>query len=1751
MSNITLWVESLGWMLIHSLWLVAFIVGVAGLTLRLLRQRSAHVRYVVGCLALLFSLAIMPATLVYLIASYPEVRSATTVVPPDTSDRVAHPKREPDPVADLETPWVTKPGVEIVAPPVATAETIQPDEKLSPRRPVAFPGEQRSFSMTSDSIRPHLIWLVGTWTLGVLVLSLRPLIGWWYIRRLRRSGLTNVSDEIRQTVAGLAQRLRIQKLVSVFQSTLVEVPCVIGAWRPVILLPAAVLTGLTTDQLEAVLAHELAHIRRHDFVMNIIQTLVETLLFYHPAIWWLSSRIRQEREHCCDDQAVELLGDIAGYATMLLSVERLRGKILPTTVAAGGGSLVERIRRLTNSPAVESRSPAMSLIVLATVLAIAGSWTWSSAQTTQTESDEIRSNSVQTQEPRDAGPAVEQPVKDITSRPKPGSWPQWGGSSLRNHVALGRLPLDWSVEKRTNLVWKTTLGTNTYSSPVIADGKVLIGTNNGSGLDPRHPRQIDLSCLICFDQQTGQMLWQYASKKLPAGRVHDWPQIGLCSSPCVDGDRVWFISNRCEVVCLDLNGFRDQENDGPINDEAATTELDADVVWKFDMFEKLGIRPLHQSVSCITKIDDVLLLNTSNGPDESYVKIPAPDAPSFLALNANTGDVIWKHTSVPDAVGIGGSGCSNVGASPAAATIDGVTQAIFTGREGWVYGFDFADLKRGQTNVLWSFDCNPKTSKYNVGGTSRRNTILSTPVIWENRVYIATGRNPEMGEGPADLWCIDPSRRGDLSSELVFNKSFENGAKPIPHKYNPACDLQAGDFVQPNANSGAVWHLESHDRNGNGKIVFEETFHRTIGTPAIEDGLLFVADLSGVLHCIDARTGKVHWAHDLFSAAWGSCLIANGHVLICNEDGDLKIFKASPKMEIVKTENFGSQVYSTPVVVDETLYVASHLALFAFRTPKPIAATPQDFEDQSKDSTTATSLVLLNSLDKPVGGTVHVGNVGYTSDLQKLLSWGTNRQGDIELTGLAAGKHTLVADASTDAPTIFQIELPAEIQPIRQRLNPRVELKSVNGIDPLEIRTKLNTRNGQIIIDVEFTNKTDQPISLPLLSMVNFHALVDFSLRVFIPNKLVADDTTIPPHRTRTIPLNWTRIVKEGVWTSRNLEAIDEPWPVKPAGDGLQYFRLDVGHIGTLPLALPKPELVLERPEVANIDPAPITQPVTREFPLGNFGGIPQRGSYPAPMSQEARPTADNTTPWIDAEYFLQYRIRIANNGPGYQGKAASPLLLLDIRNTGKLELALEKVQSRHEVLVDQVNYFRDDQPWGGIDPIDESGVCIPFLLTSDWKSRSSKGEAGLSLQAGSHAVAIQIRLHETRRNETGRNADGESIIEPRGGRVLLTRPFNIEIHDPETDQTRAIALENIRRELVVFPRFFAPKVSANLQQLVRTTQPESGDFLLKSLGPGNMTAPDPASFIIAQTWDDLSRAQREQYLKSSMIHFAELRPTYPQGVNAGIAVGPRFTSDYAGLPTGKPEMKSKTVTTHFLDGQQVGKPMTYALHTSISHWFRTGSLLLGKHSIRVVTEYEFQRESESYTGKFETERTFEIVANGPDSLLAPSDPVVDKFVHRSIEIVEASATTNWGGRGWQPQIRWNSNDSLKRGSLHTPSWKVTQPLPVDLCFRSELRLEEADKSIPGSEIVVPAGQILGFYFRPINSDSYQILKNHADAEGFVKTRLILTPSQGVALSDSRIKHYFGGPITSDVVRVRVDRDEIGREFEDSPGNKP
>jgi Antirepressor regulating drug resistance, predicted signal transduction N-terminal membrane component len=221
-----------------------------------------------------------------------------------------------------------------------------------------------------------LPWLVSIWLAGVLVLSLRVLGGWVMAQRLKNWKTTPATIKWQQTVELLARRLKVSRTVRLCESVVAEVPTVVGWLRPVILVPVSAFTGLSPQQIEALLSHELAHIRRHDYLINLLQTAIETLLFYHPAVWWVSKQIRTEREHCCDDLAVATCGNVLTYARALAELEQLRGhKALPELAVAadGGGSLLGRIQRLIGAPASpHQRSSAWiaSLVAIATIFSI-------------------------------------------------------------------------------------------------------------------------------------------------------------------------------------------------------------------------------------------------------------------------------------------------------------------------------------------------------------------------------------------------------------------------------------------------------------------------------------------------------------------------------------------------------------------------------------------------------------------------------------------------------------------------------------------------------------------------------------------------------------------------------------------------------------------------------------------------------------------------------------------------------------------------------------------------------------------------------------------------------------------------------------------------------------------------------------------------------------------------------------------------------------------------------------------------------------------------------------------------------------------------------------------------------------------------------------------------------------------------------------------------------------------------------------
>jgi bla regulator protein blaR1 len=385
-------VSAVGVTLIHFLWQGALIAALLGGVNLALRRASANLRYAAGCGALLLMLAAPIVTFVRAMNTLPAVapvESALVVVPATLSTPVPEapaPPADPAPRKAQSfprtpvTPATPATPDPLPAPQVSDLDRESAGGSSSPASILLGFGRRAAGAIPGWLASPPsrwLGWLVALWSLGVGVLSLRLLGGWVVTQRLRHAALTEVPEAIQQTLARLAARLHVHRAVRIGHSLLVEVPTVVGWLKPAILLPASTLAGLTPQQLEAVLAHELAHIRRHDYLVNLFQTVVETLLFYHPAVWWVSRQVRDERENCCDDVAVAACGDALLYARALCELEELRAATPRLAMAANGGSLVERIRRVLGARPARSASPsrwvagafAMSTVLMLVMIA--------------------------------------------------------------------------------------------------------------------------------------------------------------------------------------------------------------------------------------------------------------------------------------------------------------------------------------------------------------------------------------------------------------------------------------------------------------------------------------------------------------------------------------------------------------------------------------------------------------------------------------------------------------------------------------------------------------------------------------------------------------------------------------------------------------------------------------------------------------------------------------------------------------------------------------------------------------------------------------------------------------------------------------------------------------------------------------------------------------------------------------------------------------------------------------------------------------------------------------------------------------------------------------------------------------------------------------------------------------------------------------------------------------------------------------
>ncbi len=447
----------------------------------------------------------------------------------------------------------------------------------------------------------------------------------------------------------------------------------------------------------------------------------------------------------------------------------------------------------------------------------------------------------------------------------------------------GNPPVDWDVVTGRNIRWWVELGNETFGRPVVAGDVVYVGTDNARRLNPAC--QEECGVLMAFRAEDGTFLWQDVAPRVPRG-LREFLLPATTSAPYVEGNRLYYVTAECQLRCLDTQGFRDGENNGPYREEKFQGNAAADIIWELDMCARLGVFPHEASNSEVLAVGDLLIVCTSNGQNEGHTRVPSPRAPSLIAVNKHSGEVVWG------AIGPGEQVLHGQWSSPVAANVNGRLQVLFGGGDGWLRAYDAVSGRE-----LWRFDANPKDARWLPRpGVRSRSSILASPVFADGRVFIALGQDPFHGNGPSVVHAISPSGQGDVTESNCLWTSPEVG--------------------------------------------------RVVGTPIVQDGLLYVGDLGGTLHCLDAATGEHVWKHETNGAIWGCLVLAGDRLYVGNVDGAMTVLRVGRRKELLARMEMEAPLYSRPALARDAFYLATanRLYLIAAEGLNPVSLGKQSLQ---------------------------------------------------------------------------------------------------------------------------------------------------------------------------------------------------------------------------------------------------------------------------------------------------------------------------------------------------------------------------------------------------------------------------------------------------------------------------------------------------------------------------------------------------------------------------------------------------------------------------------------------------------------------------------------------------------------------------------------------------------------------------------------------------------------------------------------
>ena len=429
----------------------------------------------------------------------------------------------------------------------------------------------------------------------------------------------------------------------------------------------------------------------------------------------------------------------------------------------------------------------------------------------------------------------------------------------------GNPPVDWDTSTGRNIVWSVELGKETFGRPVVAGDVIYVGTDNAREMNPAY--QEECGVLMAFRATDGKFLWQDLAPRVERG-LREFLLPSTTSTPYVEGNRLYYVTAECQLRCLDTQGFRDGENSGPYRGEVFQDDAAADIVWELDICSRLGVFPHEATNSEVLPIGDLLLVSTSNGQNEGHTRVPSPRAPSLIAVNKHSGEVVWR------AIGAGEQVLHGQWSSPVAANVNGRVQVLFGGGDGWLRAYDAASGRE-----LWKFDGNPKDARWLPRpGVLSRSFIIASPVFADGRVFVAMGQSPGHGNGPSFIHAISPNGQGDVTQSRLLWTSREVG--------------------------------------------------RVAGTPIEKDGLLYVGDVGGTIHCLDAATGAHVWKHETNGAIWGCLLLAGDRLYVGNEEGTMTVLRAGRRKELLAQIEMDAPLYSRPALIGDALYLATAHRLY-------------------------------------------------------------------------------------------------------------------------------------------------------------------------------------------------------------------------------------------------------------------------------------------------------------------------------------------------------------------------------------------------------------------------------------------------------------------------------------------------------------------------------------------------------------------------------------------------------------------------------------------------------------------------------------------------------------------------------------------------------------------------------------------------------------------------------------------------------